>query len=83
MSLHRAGFDVTVYEANPDTGAFLVLAGNGMRALAQFDAVETVAEIGFPITKMTVLDATGAALVDVPLGEDDDPLTHYRCLRRA
>ncbi|MFD2416834.1 FAD-dependent oxidoreductase [Amycolatopsis pigmentata] len=87
LSLHRAGFDVTVYEAHPDTGAdigaFLTLAGNGMRALAQFGAAEIVAEIGFPVTKMTVLDATGTALVDVPLGEDDDPLTHYRCLRRA
>jgi 2-polyprenyl-6-methoxyphenol hydroxylase-like FAD-dependent oxidoreductase len=87
LSLHKAGFEVTVYEAHPDTGAdigaFLTLADNGMRALAQIGAAETVAGIGFPVTRMNVLDDTGAELVDVPLGEDEDPLTCYRCLRRA
>src|SRR5690348_6140495 len=66
LALHKAGFEVGVHEAHPesaaDIGAFLTLASNGMRALAQFDAAETVAETGFPITTMTVLDAAGSEL---------------------
>jgi 2-polyprenyl-6-methoxyphenol hydroxylase-like FAD-dependent oxidoreductase len=52
LSLHKAGFEVTVYEAHPDTGAdigaFLTLADNGMRALAQIGAAETVAGVAAP-----------------------------------
>ncbi|MFG3053448.1 FAD-dependent oxidoreductase [Kitasatospora sp. NPDC048239] len=87
LALHKAGFDVAVHEAHPatgeDIGAFLTLAGNGMRALAQFDAAEPVAALGFPITTMNVVDQHGAELATTPLGEPDDPLTRYRCLRRA
>ncbi|MFF7633321.1 FAD-dependent oxidoreductase [Kitasatospora sp. NPDC008050] len=87
LGLHKAGFDVTVYEAHPDTGAdigaFLTLASNGMRALAQLDAAAPIAELGFPLTEMSVLDATGRELAAMPLGEADHPLTRYRCLRRA
>ena len=42
LALHKAGFDVAVYEAHPETGedigAFLTLASNGMQALGQLDA---------------------------------------------
>ncbi|MEU5087560.1 FAD-dependent oxidoreductase [Streptomyces sp. NPDC021356] len=84
LALHKAGHDVTVYEAHPDSaediGAFLTLAGNGMRALAQFDAAAAVTALGFPLTSMRVLDATGAETAHVPLG---DPVLRYRCLRRG
>ncbi|HKS45023.1 MAG TPA: FAD-dependent oxidoreductase [Amycolatopsis sp.] len=87
LALHKAGFEVAVYEAHPgtgaDIGAFLTLASNGMRALAQFDAAEAVAGIGFPIVTMSLVDATGAELATMPLGEHDHPLRRYRCLRRA
>lgn len=87
LALHKAGFGVTVYEAHPDSGedigAFLTLASNGMRALAQLDAAEPVAGLGFPITRMSMIDEAGAPLSAMPLGEHDHPLTRYRCLRRA
>ncbi|MDH6120484.1 2-polyprenyl-6-methoxyphenol hydroxylase-like FAD-dependent oxidoreductase [Kitasatospora sp. GAS204A] len=87
LGLHKAGFDVTVHEAHPDSGAdggaFLSLASNGMRALAELDAAAAVAELGFPLATMRVLDEAGAQLADVPLGEHDQVLTSYRCLRRA
>ena len=87
LALHKAGFEVAVYEAHPETGsgqgAFLTLASNGMRALAQFDAAAVVRRLGFPLTAMQVLDDTGAVVADVPLGEHDNPATNYRCLLRA
>ncbi|MFB7668672.1 FAD-dependent oxidoreductase [Kitasatospora sp. NPDC056138] len=87
LALHKAGFDVTVHEAHPDAGAdigaFLTLASNGMRALAQLDAAALIAGLGFPVTGMTVTDEAGARLAAMPLGEHDHPLTRYRCLRRA
>ncbi|WP_405865083.1 MULTISPECIES: FAD-dependent oxidoreductase [unclassified Streptomyces] len=87
LALRKAGFDVSVYEAHPDSaedlGAFLTLASNGMRALAQIDASPAVTALGFPLTSMRVLDDTGAELAQVPLGEAADPLLQYRCLRRG
>lgn len=87
LGLHKAGFDVTVHEAHPDggedIGAFLTLASNGMRALAQLDAASAVARHGFALTTMNVLDEAGQELAALPLGEGDHPLTSYRCLRRA
>lgn len=87
LGLHKAGFDVTVHEAHPDTGAdigaFLSLASNGMRALEQLDAAPLVAGLGFPLAAMRVIDEAGRELAAVPLGEYDDALTGYRCLRRA
>ncbi|MEY9844434.1 2-polyprenyl-6-methoxyphenol hydroxylase-like FAD-dependent oxidoreductase [Streptacidiphilus sp. BW17] len=87
LALHKAGFEVTVHEAHPvsgaDIGAFLTLASNGMRALAQFDAAEAVAAEGFELIWMNVLDAEGAELASVPLGDVEHPLTRFRCLRRA
>ncbi|WP_031482220.1 FAD-dependent oxidoreductase [Streptomyces bicolor] len=87
LALHKAGFDVAVYEAHPDSaediGAFLTLASNGMRALAEVDASEAVTAIGFPLTSMRVLDDTGAEVAHVPLGEAGTAHLRYRCLWRG
>lgn len=87
LALCKAGLDVAVYEAHPDSaedlGAFLTLASNGMRALAQIDASRAVTALGFPLTSMRVLDDAGAELAQVPLGEAADPLLQFRCLRRG
>ncbi|WP_443078863.1 FAD-dependent oxidoreductase [Streptomyces sp. NBC_01497] len=87
LALHKAGFDVTVYEAYPDgaedIGAFLTLASNGMRALAGIDASAAVTAIGYPLSAMRVLDGSGAELAHTPIGESGDPLLRYRCLRRG
>jgi 2-polyprenyl-6-methoxyphenol hydroxylase-like FAD-dependent oxidoreductase len=87
LAITKAGLDVTVFEAHPDSGAdigaFLTLADNGMRALAQFDAADVVAAAGFPLTRMSVVGADGTELAAVPLGGHEHPLTSYRCLRRA
>ncbi|MGW3209826.1 FAD-dependent oxidoreductase [Streptomyces sp. NPDC001135] len=87
LGLHKAGHDVTVYEAHPDTaediGAFLTLASNGMRALAQLDATDAVTAVGFPLTSLRLLDSQGTELTHAPLGEMTDPDLRYRCLRRG
>lgn len=87
LALHQAGLRPAVYEAHPDDGAdigaFLTLASNGMRALGQIGAAQAVAEAGFPLTGLRLLDASGAVLTDGPLGAHDHPLTRFRCLRRA
>ncbi|MER7972674.1 NAD(P)/FAD-dependent oxidoreductase [Streptomyces sp. NPDC096080] len=87
LGLRRAGLDVEVYESRPDAardiGAFLTLASNGMRALTQLDAAGAVGRAGYPLTSMRVLDAGGAEIAHVPLGEAADPVLRYRCLRRG
>ncbi|MGW2650490.1 FAD-dependent oxidoreductase [Streptomyces sp. NPDC001393] len=87
LGLHKAGHDVTVYEAHPDTaediGAFLTLASNGMRALAQLDAADAVTAVGFPLTSLRLLDSDGTELTHAPLGEVAEPGLRYRCLRRG
>ena len=87
LALHKAGLDVAVYEAHPDSaedlGAFLTLASNGMRAVAELDASPAVTALGFPLTSMRVLGGAGTELALVPLGEAADPLLRYRCLRRG
>jgi 2-polyprenyl-6-methoxyphenol hydroxylase-like FAD-dependent oxidoreductase len=87
LALHKAGREAVVFEAHPhtaqDIGAFLTLAGNGMRALIELDAADAVAAAGFRLTRMQVMDGNGAVLAEVPLGEHDHPLATYRCLRRA
>jgi 2-polyprenyl-6-methoxyphenol hydroxylase-like FAD-dependent oxidoreductase len=87
LGLHKAGHDVTVCEAHPDTaediGAFLTLASNGMRALAQLDATDAVTAVGFPLTSLRLLDGRGTEQARAPLGEAADPALRYRCLRRG
>ncbi|WP_291414177.1 FAD-dependent oxidoreductase [Actinophytocola sp.] len=52
LAMDKAGFEVAVYEAHPDSGAdigaFLTLASNGMFAPAQLAVARTVADISFP-----------------------------------
>ncbi len=87
LALHKAGFETVVHEAHPDSaediGAFLTLASNGMRALAQLDASAAVTAIGFPLTSLRVLDDTGTEQGHAPMGEVSDPPLRYRCLRRG
>ncbi|AEY93508.1 putative monooxygenase [Streptomyces hygroscopicus subsp. jinggangensis 5008] len=87
LGLHKAGVDVTVFEAHPDTaedlGAFLTLASNGMRALAELDATHAVTAVGFPLTSLRLLDSQGTEVAHAPLGAADDPALRYRCLRRG
>ncbi|MDH6589307.1 2-polyprenyl-6-methoxyphenol hydroxylase-like FAD-dependent oxidoreductase [Streptomyces sp. SAI-133] len=87
LALHKAGFEAVVHEAHPDSaediGAFLTLASNGMRALAQVDASAAVTAIGFPLTSLRVLDDGGGELAHAPMGETSDPRLRYRCLRRG
>ncbi|OLZ74614.1 monooxygenase [Streptomyces sp. IMTB 2501] len=87
LGLRKAGFDVAVYEAHPDTaedmGAFLTLASNGMRALAQLGATDAVTAVGFPLTSLRLLDHEGTELTHAPLGEVAEPALRYRCLRRG
>ncbi|QTE02789.1 FAD-dependent oxidoreductase [Streptomyces cyanogenus] len=87
LGLHKAGVDVTVFEAHPDTaediGAFLTLASNGMRALAELGATHAVTAVGFPLTSLRLLDSQGAEVAHQPLGEADHPALRYRCLRRG
>jgi 2-polyprenyl-6-methoxyphenol hydroxylase-like FAD-dependent oxidoreductase len=85
LALGKAGFEVTVCEAHPyaaaDLGAFLTLASNGMLALAQIDAATPVTDVGFALTQMRILDETGAEIATTPLGEHQNPLAQFRCLR--
>jgi 2-polyprenyl-6-methoxyphenol hydroxylase-like FAD-dependent oxidoreductase len=87
LALRKAGFDVTVCEAHPDSaediGAFLTLASNGMRALAQVGASAAVTATGFPLTSMRALDDAGTEVAQMPLGEAGTPHLQYRCLRRG
>jgi 2-polyprenyl-6-methoxyphenol hydroxylase-like FAD-dependent oxidoreductase len=87
LALDKAGIEAAVHEAHPgtgeDIGAFLTLASNGMLALGQFDAAEVVAGTGFELTSMRVMGDTGLVVSTVPLGETEDPLRRFRCVRRA
>lgn len=79
LALHRVGVGVTVHEGHAtggdDVGAWLTLASNGMRALAELDVR---LDVGFPLTSLRVLDADGA---EVAARQLDEPA--FRCVRRA
>ncbi|MCE0448251.1 hypothetical protein LT493_44675 [Streptomyces tricolor] len=84
LGLHKAGLDDHRVRGAPgntaeDLGAFLTLASNGMRALAELDATAAVTAVGFPLTSLRLLDSEGAEITHVPLGESDDPALRYRC----
>jgi 2-polyprenyl-6-methoxyphenol hydroxylase-like FAD-dependent oxidoreductase len=87
LAMDKAGFEVVVYEAHPDSGAdigaFLTLASNGMVALAQFAMAQAVASVAFPLTSLRLVGDTGDEIATVPLDGHADPLTRYQCLRRA
>ena len=71
IALHKAGIEVTVYEAHPrsslDAGAFLTLASNGMRALRQIDVDTLVAQAGSPLTNMRICNGQGIEIATVPI----------------
>jgi len=87
LALDRAGVDVEVYEAHPDSaqdlGAFLTLASNGMRALREIGATDAVTAIGFPLRAIRLLESTGVQAAHAPMGEAQDPALNFRCLRRG
>ncbi|MGH8880391.1 MAG: FAD-dependent oxidoreductase, partial [Stackebrandtia sp.] len=87
IALHKAGIEVTVYEAHPrsslDAGAFLTLASNGMRALRQIDADALVAQAGSALTTMRICNGEGIEIATVPIGDHEYPATRYRYLTRA
>jgi 2-polyprenyl-6-methoxyphenol hydroxylase-like FAD-dependent oxidoreductase len=87
LALDKAGFEVEVYEAHPDSGAdigaFLTLASNGMLALAQLGVAQSVAEVGFDLMSMRLTGDTGDEIATVPLRGHADRLTRYRCMRRV
>ncbi|MER5392246.1 NAD(P)/FAD-dependent oxidoreductase [Saccharopolyspora sp. NPDC002686] len=77
LALDKAGFEVRLYEAHPDSGAdlgaFLTLAGTGMRALGEIGVVPTA---GFPLTSLRLIDSRGAEA-------GTSELDGYHCIRRA
>jgi 2-polyprenyl-6-methoxyphenol hydroxylase-like FAD-dependent oxidoreductase len=87
MALHKAGLDVTVYEAYPsggdDAGAFLTVGANGMAALAQIEATAPVAEAGFPLTSLELSDANGKRIGTRPLAGLGGAVPAYHHLRRS
>lgn len=86
LALDSVDIRATVFEAHPhsgaDIGAFLTLASNGMRALGRFGCAAVVAEVGYPLDTLRVVDADGAEVACRPMGEPGT-LTAFRCLRRA
>ncbi|MGH3852906.1 MAG: FAD-dependent oxidoreductase [Pseudonocardiaceae bacterium] len=85
LALHKAGIDVAVHEAHPessgDEGAFLTLAENGMRALRQIDAAGVVAQASAPLRAMRVCGGDGTEIAAAALGDGQGP--GYRYLTRA
>ncbi|QUH00615.1 FAD-dependent monooxygenase [Saccharopolyspora erythraea] len=87
LALHKAGFDVSVHEAyrddGGDIGAFLTLASGGMLALDQIGAAVPVAQAGFELTSLRVTGSDGQQIAVSAMGEQENPLRRYRCIRRA
>lgn len=77
LALDMAGFEVSVHEAHPDSGAdlgaFLTLPGTGTRVLDELGLTPTA---GFPLTAMRLTDSSGAEV-------GGSVLDGYRCVRRA
>ncbi|WP_232661908.1 FAD-dependent monooxygenase [Pseudonocardia sp. TRM90224] len=87
LALQKAGITAEVFEADPghnrDTGAFLMLANNGMRALEPIGAADAVAAAGAPVLTMRITDDAGNLVATVPFADHDNPTTCYRCLTRS
>ncbi len=68
IALRRAGIEATVYEAYDETadgvGGELILAPNGMAALAVIDAATAVADAGIPMPRMVLETGTGKRLAE-------------------
>ena len=69
LALRKAGVEAIVYEAYPSTaegmGGMLMVAPNGLNALAVIGLDEAVAAIGQPIGRMVMADARGKKLMEI------------------
>src|SRR5215470_4264361 len=70
LALRKAGIDATVYEAYASSadglGGTLMVAPNGLNALAVIDLDQAVSAVGQPIQHMLIADARGKQIMDVP-----------------
>jgi 2-polyprenyl-6-methoxyphenol hydroxylase-like FAD-dependent oxidoreductase len=70
LALRKAGIEATVYEAHQGTadgvGARLMVAPNGLNALAIIGADEVVGAIGQPVPGMVMGDSQGNRFVESP-----------------
>jgi len=70
LALRKAGLDAVVYEAYPSSadglGGTLMIAPNGLNALAVVGLDQAVSAIGQPIDRMVMADARGKRLMEVP-----------------
>ena len=70
LALHKAGIRATVYEAYSSTadglGGMLMVAPNGLNALAILGLDQAVSGIGQPIKAMVMADACGKPIMQVP-----------------
>src|SRR5687767_2449389 len=88
LALHRAGIPSAVYEAHPsggdDAGAFLTVMANGMTALAELGAAQSVVDASFPAAAVALSDAEGRHLGNRPIAGPARTLsraTLYRVLQ--
>src|SRR5207253_2662940 len=69
LALRKAGIEAIVCEAYPSTaegmGGMLMVAPNGLNALAVIGLDEAVAAIGQPIGRMVMADARGKKLMEI------------------
>jgi 2-polyprenyl-6-methoxyphenol hydroxylase-like FAD-dependent oxidoreductase len=70
LALRKAGIEAIVYEAYPATaegmGGMLMVAPNGLNALAVIGLDDAVAAVGQPIGRMVMADARGKQLMEIP-----------------
>ncbi|HYW89681.1 MAG TPA: NAD(P)/FAD-dependent oxidoreductase, partial [Chloroflexota bacterium] len=70
LALHKAGIHSTVYEAYASSaeglGGTLMVAPNGLNALATIGLDQAVSAVGQPIERMVMADARGKSLMDIP-----------------
>ncbi|MGW5690943.1 FAD-dependent oxidoreductase, partial [Streptomyces asiaticus] len=87
MALRKAGIDAVVYETYPtdavDTGAFLVVAANGLEALRTIDAHEPVLKNSFPAGRVDFISNTGKRLGNRPMSGSQDGGLGSVTLKRA
>jgi 2-polyprenyl-6-methoxyphenol hydroxylase-like FAD-dependent oxidoreductase len=70
LALRKAGIQSTVYEAYPASadglGGMLMVAPNGLNALAVIGLDQAVSAVGQPIGRMLMADARGKRLMEIP-----------------
>ncbi len=87
LALHRAGLDVTVFEARPYSsgvaGSYLTVASNGLDALAAVGAAGPVLAAGFHTPEIVLTSGTGKRLATLPIGTRRPQGTGTITIRRA